>query len=137
MQTRRSAAATRAARRGGRSRANLEAAEGDHLIPRPDSDGEGPRGAGLYRGRCRAAEGVEPGRHDGPRQGGGEQLAGQIGARIVPRERRRKNARFWKKFLQWRQLKVSHLAKIRLAKQFVHRKLPWPGKDQCLPWAVL
>jgi hypothetical protein len=33
--------ATRAARRGVRGRASLEAADGDHLIPRPDSDGEG------------------------------------------------------------------------------------------------
>jgi hypothetical protein len=36
-----SAVATRAARRGVRGRASLEAADGDHLIPRPDSDGEG------------------------------------------------------------------------------------------------
>jgi hypothetical protein len=39
--TRQSAAATRAARRGVRSRASLEAADGDYLVPRPDSDGEG------------------------------------------------------------------------------------------------
>ncbi len=33
--------AKRAARRGVRGRASLEAADSDHLIPRPDSDGEG------------------------------------------------------------------------------------------------
>jgi hypothetical protein len=32
---------TRAARHGVRSRASLEAAEGDDLVPGPDSDGEG------------------------------------------------------------------------------------------------
>jgi hypothetical protein len=32
---------TRAARRGVRCRASLQAADNDHLVPRPDSDGEG------------------------------------------------------------------------------------------------
>ncbi len=41
MRTRQSAVATRSARRGVRSRASLEAADGDHLVPRPDSDSEG------------------------------------------------------------------------------------------------
>ncbi len=31
----------RAARRGVRGRAGLKAADGNHLVPRPDSDGEG------------------------------------------------------------------------------------------------
>ncbi len=39
--TRRSAAATWAARHGIRGRASLEAADGDDLLPGPDSDGEG------------------------------------------------------------------------------------------------
>ncbi len=38
MQTRQSAAATQAARRGVHGRASLEVADGDHLIPRSDSD---------------------------------------------------------------------------------------------------
>ncbi len=41
MRTRRSAAATQADRRGVRGRAGLEAADGDDLVPGPDSDGEG------------------------------------------------------------------------------------------------
>jgi hypothetical protein len=41
VRTRRSAAATRAARHGVRSRARLEAADGDDLVPGPNSDGEG------------------------------------------------------------------------------------------------
>ncbi len=41
MQTRRSAAATQAARCGVCGRASLEAADGDDLVPGPDSDGEG------------------------------------------------------------------------------------------------
>ncbi len=32
---------TRAARRGVRGHASLEAADGNHLVPRPDSDGDG------------------------------------------------------------------------------------------------
>ncbi len=32
---------TRAARRGIRGRASLKAADGNHLVPRPDSDSEG------------------------------------------------------------------------------------------------
>ncbi len=39
--------------------------------------------------------------------------------------------------LTWCQLKVHHFAKIHLARQFVHQKLPQPGKDQCLSSAVL
>ncbi len=41
MQTQRSAAVTRAARHGVRGRASLEVADGDNLVPGPDSDGEG------------------------------------------------------------------------------------------------
>ncbi len=41
VQTRRSAAATRAARRGVRGHASLEVADSNNLIPGPDSDGEG------------------------------------------------------------------------------------------------
>ncbi len=41
MLTWRSAAATRAARHGICGHTSLKAAEGDHLVPRSDSDGEG------------------------------------------------------------------------------------------------
>ncbi len=97
MRARRSAAATRAARHGVRCRAGLEAADGDHLVPQPNSDGEGAggRGAGPCRGRHRVAEGVEPSCPDEPRRGGRRavQLAArwQVSARIVPRQRRSRN----------------------------------------------
>ncbi len=41
MRTQRSAAVTRAARHGVRNCASLEVADGDNLVPGPDSDGEG------------------------------------------------------------------------------------------------
>ncbi len=64
---------------------SLKAADGDHLILRPDSDGEGAGGrdAGPCRGRRRVAEGVEPGRPDGPRKGG--QRAARLAARWAGR----------------------------------------------------
>jgi hypothetical protein len=51
---------TQAAMRGVRGRASLEVADGDDLVPGPDSDGEGAgaRGAGRHRGHRRVAEGV-------------------------------------------------------------------------------
>jgi hypothetical protein len=88
VRTRRSAAATRAARRGVRSRASLEVADGDHLVPRPDSDGEG---AGAVAQDCIGAvveqlKGWNQASLTDPDEGGGEQLswqlAGQIGARM-------------------------------------------------------
>ncbi len=41
--------ATQAARRGVRGRASLEAADGNHLVPRPDSDGKGAETAAQDR----------------------------------------------------------------------------------------
>jgi hypothetical protein len=63
MRSQRSAAATRAARRGVRGRARLEAADCNNLAPGPASDGEGAGsaaqdGAGWHRGRHGVAEGV-------------------------------------------------------------------------------
>jgi hypothetical protein len=105
VQTRRSAAVTRAARRGVRGRASLEAADGDHLVPRPDSDGEGAgftaqNGVGAVVEQLKRWNQAAP---MDPDEGGGEQLgwqlAGQVGARIVPRQRRgQKHARFRKIF---------------------------------------
>jgi hypothetical protein len=111
----------RAARHGVCGPASLEAAHGDHLVPRPDSDGEGAGAAvqdhvgvivELLKGWNQAA----PMDQD---EGGGEQLGwqldGQVGAKIVS---------------------VHHFAKFHLARQFVYRNLPQQGKDQCLPWAL-
>jgi hypothetical protein len=94
VRTWRSAAATRAARRGVRSRASLEAADGNHLVPRPDSDGEGAGAAAQNRlgAIVEQMKGWNQAAPTDPDEGGGEQLgwqlAGQIGARIVPRQRR-------------------------------------------------
>jgi hypothetical protein len=49
VRARRSAAAMRAAKRGVRGRASLEAADGDHFVPQPDSDGEGAGAAAQNR----------------------------------------------------------------------------------------
>jgi hypothetical protein len=81
----------RSARRGVCGCAILEAAEGDHLVPRPDSDGEG---AGAAAQDCIGAvverlKGWNQAAPTDPDEEGVEQLAGQIGARIVPRQRRR------------------------------------------------
>jgi hypothetical protein len=92
VRTRQSVVATRSARRGVRSRASLEAADGDHLVPRPDSDGEG---AGAAAQDCVGAiierlKGWNQAAPTDPDEGGGEQLgwqlSGQISARIVRRQ---------------------------------------------------
>jgi hypothetical protein len=99
--TRRSAAATRAARHGVRGHANLGAAGGDNLVPGPDSDGEGAGsaaqdGVGAVVARLKGWNDAAP---TDPDKGGGEevawQLVWQLGARIVPRQ---EHARFWKNF---------------------------------------
>jgi hypothetical protein len=70
-------------------RASLQGADGNHLVPRPDSDGEG---AGAAAQDCIGAvveqlKGWNQATPTDPDEGGGEQLgwqlAGQIGARIV------------------------------------------------------
>ncbi len=73
MQTWLCAAATRAARRGVRGRASLEVADGDHLVPRPESDGEG---AGDAAQDCVGAvvERLKGWNQATPDEGGGEQL---------------------------------------------------------------
>jgi hypothetical protein len=97
VRARRSAAATRAARRGFRGRASLEAADGNHLVPRPNSDGEAAGAAAQNRvgAVVERLKGWNQAAPTDPDEGGGEQLgwqlAGQIGARIVPRQRRSRN----------------------------------------------
>ncbi len=97
MQTRWSAAATRAARRGARNRASLETADGDDLVSGPDSDGEGAGstaqdGVGAVVERLKGWDNAAP---MDPDEGGGEevawQLVRQLGARIVPRQRNSRN----------------------------------------------
>ncbi len=81
-----------------------KAADGNHLVSRPDSDGEGPRpraqnrvGAvvGWLKGWNQAAL-TDP--DEGGRVQLGWQLAGQFGARIVPRQRRSRNMQGFGKF---------------------------------------
>jgi hypothetical protein len=87
----------RAARRGIRGRASLKAADGNHLIPRPDSDGEGVGAAAQSRvgAVVERLKGWNKAAPTDPDKGGGEQfgwqLAGKLGARIVPRQRRSRN----------------------------------------------
>jgi hypothetical protein len=103
VQTRWSATATRAARRGIRSCARLEVADGDDLVPGPDSDGEGAGsaaqdGVGAIVERLKGWDGTAS---TDPDEGGGEevawQLVQQLGARIVPRQQQ-EHARFLKNF---------------------------------------
>jgi hypothetical protein len=97
VRTRRSATATRAARHGVRGRASLEAADGDNLVPGPDSDGQGAGsaaqdGIGAVVERLKGWDDAAP---TNPDEGGGEevawQLVRQLGARIVPRQRNIRN----------------------------------------------
>jgi hypothetical protein len=84
-------------RHGVRGRASLEAADGDNLVPEPDSDGEGA-GAPAQDGIGAVVERLK-GWNDAtptvPDEGGGEevawQLVRQLGARIVPRQRNSRN----------------------------------------------
>jgi hypothetical protein len=87
----------RAARHGVRGCASLEAADGYHLVPRPDSEGEG---AGATAQGCEGAvvERLKGWNQAAPTdldKGGREQLdwqlTGQVGARIVPSQRRGRN----------------------------------------------
>jgi hypothetical protein len=99
-----SAGATRAARHGVHGHASLKAADSDYLIPRPDSDNEG---TGAVEQDCVGAV-VEwlkrwnQAAPTDPDEKGGEQLswqlAGQVGARIVPRQRRGRNMQGFRKF---------------------------------------
>jgi hypothetical protein len=96
---------TRVARHGVRGRASLKAADGDHLVPRLDSDGEGAGAAAQNRvgAVVEWLKGWNQAAPTDPDKGGGEQLgwqlAGQVSARIVPRQRRGRNMQgFGKKF---------------------------------------
>ncbi len=88
---------TRAARHGVCGRASLEVADGDDLVPGPDSDGEGAGpavqdGVGAVVERLKGWDDAAP---TDPDEGGGEevtwQLVRQLGARIVPRQRNGRN----------------------------------------------
>jgi hypothetical protein len=96
VRNRRSAAATRVARRGIRGCASLEAADSDNLVPGPDSDGEGA-GSAAQDGVVAVVErmkGWDDAAPTDPDKGGGEELAWQLvrqGARIVPGQRNSRN----------------------------------------------
>jgi hypothetical protein len=88
----RSVVVTRGARLGVCSHIGLDAADGDNLVPGPDWDGEGA-GSALQNGVEAIVECLEQWNDAAttdPYEGGGEelgwQLAGQLGARIVPRQ---------------------------------------------------
>ncbi len=76
MRTRRSAVAMRAASRGIGSRASLEAADGNHLVPRPNSDGEGVGAAAQNRvgAVVERLKGWNQAAPTDPDEAGGEQL---------------------------------------------------------------
>jgi hypothetical protein len=92
---RQSAAATRAARRC--CCASFKAADGDNLILVPDSDGEGAGTVaqdrvGAVIERLKGWNHAAPTNPDeGGRKQLGWQLAGQVCARIVPRQRRNRD----------------------------------------------
>jgi hypothetical protein len=77
-------------------------ADSDHLVPQPDLDGEGAGAAaqdwvGAIVERMKGWNDAAP---TDPDEGGGEQLAGQVGARIVPRQRKSRNMQgFGKNFV--------------------------------------
>jgi hypothetical protein len=88
---------TRAARHGVCSCASLEAADGDDLVPGPDSDGEGAGSAAQdgVEAVVERLKGWDDAALTDPDEGGGEevtwQLVRQMGARIVPRQRNDRN----------------------------------------------
>jgi hypothetical protein len=104
VRTRRSATATQAARCGIRSRTSLEAADGDDLIPGPDSDGEGagPAAQDSVGAVVERLKGWDDATPPDPDEGGREefswQLVRQLGARIVPSQRNGRNMHGFKKF---------------------------------------
>ncbi len=94
-----------AARRGVRCCASLKAADGDHLVSRPYLDGEGAKAEAQNRvgAIVEQLKGWDDAAPTNPDKGDGEQLGwqltGQVGARIVPKQRRSRNMqRFWKHF---------------------------------------
>jgi hypothetical protein len=97
--------AWRTARHGVSCRASLQAADGDHLVPRPNSDGEGAgavaqNGVGAIIERLKGWNDAAP---TDPDEGGREQLswqlAGQVSTRIVPSQRRSRNMQGFCKIL--------------------------------------
>jgi hypothetical protein len=104
-----------AARRG---RASLEAADGNHLVPRPKSDGEGVGAAAQDRvgAVVEWLKGRNQATPTDPDKGGKEQLgwqpAWQVSARLVPRQRRGRNMQDLRKNFDKCQLKVHHFVKF-------------------------
>jgi hypothetical protein len=119
VRTPRSAAATLAARRGIRGRASLEVADGDDLVPGPDSDGEGAGsaaqdGVGAVVARLK---GWDDTALTDPDEGDGEDVAWgwlvrQLGARIVPRQRTAGTCKVFKKILIIASTDISSFCKI-------------------------
>jgi hypothetical protein len=104
VQARRSATPCQAARRGLRCSASLKAADGDHLIPRPNLDSAG---AGAAAQNCIGAvveqlkvwdDATPMDPDEGGREQLGWQLTGQVDARIVPMQRRSRNMQSFGKF---------------------------------------
>jgi hypothetical protein len=81
----------------------LRVADGDHLVTRPDSHSEGVGAAAQDRvgAVVERLKGWNQSVPTDPDKGGGEQLgwqlAGQVGARIVPRQRRGRNMQGFEK----------------------------------------
>jgi hypothetical protein len=143
VRTWQSAAAMRASRCGVRSCASLKAADGDDLVPGPDSDGEGAgsatqNGVGAIIERLKGWDDTAP---TDPDEGGREkpswQLARQLGARIVPGQRNSRKMQVFEKFLIIASTDVSLFCKNLLGNTRKRHKMLQPGKDQCLSSDVL
>ncbi len=142
MRTRWSAAATQAARLGIRSCTGLEAADGDDLILGANSDGEGAVSA-VQNGVEAVVERLE--RWDnasktdpdkGSREELGWQLAGQLDARIVPRQGRSQNIPSFRKNFIKESTEISSFCKNSLGNTIGAPKTASAREDQCLPSVV-
>ncbi len=72
-----------------------------------------------------------------PDEASAEEIRRELAGQLAIGHRKHKSIqRFFKNFLKWHQQKFHLLAKIHLAKQLEHQKLPQPEKGQCLPSAV-
>jgi hypothetical protein len=140
---RRSAVASRTARRGVCFSAGLKAADGDNIIPRPDPDGEG---AGSQpHDRVGAVIGVVETRDDAtatqPDEGVAQQLVWQLGRQLGTGIKRRQGKNrsiqsFFKFFFKFHQQKIHLLTKIHWAGQLEYQRLPQPREEQCFLSAV-
>ncbi len=82
-----------AVRHGFRGCVSFEAADGDDIVPGPDSDGEGARSAAqnAIGAIIERLEGWDDAAEMNPEEGGGEELGWQLAARIVPGLRNSRN----------------------------------------------